>query len=490
MPTKAELLEELQNVRLQKEIAVHKLQLKEQLSYSPPYDLINPFAQIFDGQPPIFPLFPSRWDYRLFNSGIWVSEAQLDLIRMYSRFLYDTNLTAKGVVRALENYIIKTGFTYQASSKAAQKVLDDFLNHNNFFNRELDLFRRSRRDGEFFVALFPQENGITEIRTIEPEQVRPPNAEPEWLFGVKVDSQDKEKPLAYWVTYDGTVENGEEFKPENVVHCKINVDLIIRRGLSDFFSSQESLQGVQKLLRAGVQGESVRQAIAYVRQFAQAPMGTVQAMQAASTDYLTAIPTGFGSPRLQPVHQMVPGQVSDIPEGLEMKNGPTGAGANAVAILQAAYQQLSTFWQVPSWVISGDTGSTNYSASLTAESPFVRNCEKEQKIYSLKFREILLKVLAIAKEQGELDPNQEVDVVVHVPPVWVRNAKEESDRNQVLYNAGLLSKRTWSDREELNFEAEKENKEKDKDGPPIPAATGAAQSTTPAAEYKRETGDV
>jgi len=406
---------------------------------------------------------------------------------MYARFLYDTNLTAKGVIRALENYIIKTGFQYQASSPEAQKILDLFMAKNNWYMRELDLFRRSRRDGEFFIALFPQEDGVTECRTIEPEQVRPPNATPEWMFGVKVDSYDKEKTLAYWVTYDGNVDNGEEFLPELVTHMRINVDMIIRRGLSDFFCSQESLQGVQKLLRAGVQGESVRQAIAYVRQFSQAPLATIQSMQNANTDYLTPLPTAQGIPRLQPVHQMVPGAVSDIPEGLEFKDGPKGAGANAVSILQAAYQQLSTYWQVPSWVISGDTGSTNYSASLTSESPFVRNCEKEQKIYSCKFKEIMLKVLNIAAEQGLLPYGE--DVAIHVPPVWVRNAKEESDRNQVLYNAGLLSKRTWSDREELNFEAEAENKINDND-PVINNQPTTSPSQTPDAIYKRETGDV
>jgi hypothetical protein len=397
-------------------------------------------------------------------------------------------LTAKGVIRALENYVIKTGFQYQASSPQAQKVLDDFCDRNNWFMRELDLFRRTRRDGEFIVRLTPQDDAITEVRTIEPEQIRPPMNTPEWMFGVLVDTLDKEKILGLWVTYSGDVSDGEELTADEFVFMKINVDMIIRRGLSDFFCSQESLQGVQKLLRAGVQGESVRQAIAYVRQFQQAPQQTVLSMQSANTDYLTPLPTAQGVPRLQPVHQVVPGSVTDIPEGLEFQNGPTGAGANAVSVLQAAYQQLSTYWQVPSWVISGDTGSTNYSASLTSESPFVRNCEKEQKIYSMKFREIMLRVIDIAVQQGVL-PDEKHDVIVHVPPVWVRNAKEESDRNQVLSSNGLLSKRTWSDREELNFEAEKENMANDNDPPTQPMAT-TSQSTTPGAEYKRQTGDV
>lgn len=489
--TKAELVEALAQARLESQIANHKLQMRltEQLSYSPPYDLINPYSQMFDGQQLIFPLFPSRWDYRLFNSGIWVSEAQLDLIRMYARFLYDTNLTAKGVIRSLENYIIKTGFQYQASTTQAQKVIDDFCNRNKWFLRELDFFRRSRRDGEFFARLFPQEDGITAIRTVEPEQVRPPNQEPEWLFGVNVDVDDKETVKAFYVTYDGQISNGEIVPATDMVQGKINVDLIIRRGLTDFFASQESLQGVQKLLRASVMGESVRQALAYVRQFQQAPLATVQSLQGLDTDYLTPIPTAQGIPRLQPVSHREPGTVEDIPEGLEFKEGPKGSAQNATQVLQAAYQQLSVYWQVPSWVISGDTGSTNYSASLTSESPFVRNCEKEQKLYSMMYREILMRVLDIAVEQGIIGPDK-YDIVCHVPPVHVRNQKEESDRNAVLAQAGLLSKRTWSDREELQYEQEKKNRVEDNDTPVEPAPhTPKNVSQTSAAQYKRGIND-
>jgi len=496
--TKAQLTEELEQVKLEREIAVHRLQrnLSESLTYSPPYDLIDPFSQMFDGNRLIFPLFPSRWDYRLFNSGIWVSEAQLDLIRMYSRFLYDTNLTAKGVIRSLENYIVKTGYEYvvvpkpgmsDRYAKEAQAILDEFMEGNNWFERELDFFRRSRRDGEFFLRLFPQASGTTEIRVVEPEQVRPPDQSPEWLFGVKVNPDDKEKVLAYYVTYDGNISNGDEVSTDEMVQMKINVDAVIRRGLSDFFCAQESLQAVQKLLRASIMGESVRQAIAYIRQFSQAPQATVQSLQSNNTDYYTPLPTANGIPRLEATHMVVPGEVQDIPEGLQFQDGPKGQGANATAVLAQAYQALSAYWQIPQWMVSGDTGNVNYASSLTAESPFVRNCEKEQKLYSRKFQEIMVKVLHIAEEQGRLPQGacDEVMVSVHCPPVVVRNAKEETERNLLLYQNGLLSQRTWADREELDLETERENKVHDNDPAPMMQPVGS-ESTTPGAEYARE----
>ena len=110
--------------------------------------------------------------------------------------------------------------------------------------------------------MFPQGDGISQARIVEPEQVRPPDKSPEWLFGVNVDVDDKETVFGYFVTYDGEITNGEIVPSSEMVHMKVNTDLVIRRGLSDFFAAQESLQAVQELLRASVMGESVRQAIA------------------------------------------------------------------------------------------------------------------------------------------------------------------------------------------------------------------------------------
>jgi hypothetical protein len=210
--------------------------------------IVSPWEQFMNGQNLVFPLWAGRYDNRLIN--YWISESQLDLIRMYSRWLYDFNKTAKGVVRSMENYIIKTGYSYIATSKsgkgnveALQTWIDSFLEKNNWYERELDWFRRSRRDGEWFARIYPQDDGIPEIRCVEPEQIRAKDDTPEWFFGVKVPGHDKdnlkgydfEKPIAYWVTWDGAIENGEEVDADEMVMMKLNTDICIRRGLSDFF---------------------------------------------------------------------------------------------------------------------------------------------------------------------------------------------------------------------------------------------------------------
>lgn len=489
------LKHQLQALQLRNQVSQEQL-LREQLSYSPPYDLINPWSQLFDGQQLIFPLFPSRWDYRLFNSGIWVSEAQLDLIRMYARFLHDTNLVAQGIIRGKANYVIKTGFEYQVQAKKhanpsatlvghAQRVIDDFCTKNRWYLRELDLYRRTNRDGEGFGRLFPSDDAITRLRTVEPEQVRPPDSSPEWLFGVRVDMDDKEVPLGYWVTYDGDVKNGDEVSPEFMFHIKIGVDLAIRRGLSKFFAPQETLQGVQKLLRAGVQGESVRQAIAYVREHAQASPAAVQSLQAASTDYLTPIPTAQGIPRLQPVQHVEPGSVQDVPEGLTYKPPPVASAQNCQLILQLAYQQLAVYFQTPEWMASGTTGTVNFAASLTAEAPFTRECECEQKFYGGAFKEVMFMVLRIAEAQGVLpeDTCEQIDINVVCPPVAVRDKKAETERNKVLSEEGLLSDETWAAMEELDLEHEREQGAERR----TEAKLGEdGRSMTPGAQYQRE----
>lgn len=489
------------NARLRSEIALHESQIKLSESFgagfSPYPDLINPLSQFYDGTNPIYPLYPSRFDRRIGTNGIWVSESQLDLIRLYSRYLYDTSPIAKGIVRGKRNYIFGTGFSYTVEAKKgervakplieqAQRLLDEFLECNEWDLRESETYTRCQRDGENFFRLFPSDDDdcCADLRNVEPEQVRSPNDLPEWLLGTKSRQDDREKIEAYSITYSGTLEDAEEVDTAEVQHTKVNTDLAVVRGLTCFFTTQELISGAQKLLRATVEGESVRQAIAYIVEHQLASQSTVTGNLAAITDFNQPVPSMVTGKTI-PVEKVTPGSVHEMPEARQVKPPPISDTTNATNSLAAAYQALAVCYQVPQWMVSGDTGNTNFAASLTAESPLVKDTLVEQKFYSNQFIKLFKKALQIAENQGRLPEGtvKKLQIFAECPSPAVRDAAKETDQNKVLSDSGILSDKTWSEREELDFEQERANGAKKIE----PAAAKGAPSTDPSAVYSSQT---
>lgn len=442
--------------------------LSESVGYAPPFDLISPFSNLYDGQNLLFPIFPGRYDSRVSSNYLFLTETQLDMLRVYSRFLYELNPTAKAPLHRLCDYTIAKGFTYTVVAKdddnssislieKSQDIVDNFIDKNDWHSYEQEIFLRSHRDGETFIELFPQED-YTAVRIVEPETIRNPGSaktvggtEAEWKYGILTKAPDLATPLKYAVMHYADEENIRIVDAKQMLHIKVNVDRQIKRGLSDFLALQEIIQNIQKLLRAGVLGESVRQSIAYIRQFAQADLSTVQTLQNNNTSYEIPVLNTGKSPTLQPVQIVQPGSVVDIPDGLEHQPPPLGASNNAVLMLQASYQQLASFWGVPQWIVSADTGNTNFAASLTAESPFIKNIERRQSFYANNFKTLMKRVLAVELTEEEM---RRIDIDVECQSAHVRDAKQETEQNQILHSNGIMSKRTWQLREELDPDME------------------------------------
>jgi hypothetical protein len=491
--------------------------LAESIAYSPPFDLINPFQSLYDGQNLLFPIFPGRYDSRVSSNYLFLTETQLDLLRVYSRFLYELNPTAKAPLQRLCDYTIGKGFTYSVAGKdsndalieQAQDIIDKFIEVNNWSNYEQEIFLRTHRDGETFLTFFPQEDGLTIVKVVEPETIRNPytaqnlqkgpnqaidGSEVEWKFGIKTKSPDNSTPLAYAVMYyTDPISSFEVIEAKDMVHVKANVDRQIKRGLSDFFALQEVLINLQKLLRAGVLGESVRQSIAMIRQFSQANQATVQSLQSNNTSFYEPQPIGpNNSPNLQPVQIVQPGSQVDIPEGLEYQSGPQGNSSNAVELLNASYQQLAAWWGVPQWLVSGSSDDTNFASSLVSESPFIKNVERRQQFYEVHFKKVMKRVLEIAEEQGLLPvgSTDKLKIEVECQSAHVRDAGKETEQNETLYTNQIMSKKTWQLREELDPEQEEENMKNEEPPPigPMGIPMRPMKNESMSAKYNEQTG--
>lgn len=454
---------------------------------------------------------------------IFQTEQELAEIRGAARVLLATNNNAIGLMGALENYVIGKGFRYIVSPKGrqqvpeqllrlVQQVLDEFLERNEWdYDLEKELFRRSRRDGEYFLALYDPGGGYCEVRTVEPEQVcapyqpgavgeylgmeRDPRA---WSFGVHSDAEDAQATHGYFVTW--TADRSQwSYMPGGrapamlpdadcyyLQHVRCNVDRSIKRGLSDFYAPGAEFERARKVLRNVGEGAAIVAAIAYIREHV-AGTGSAAATTMASNaarGVTVQMPNGYGGAQSVNVERHHPGRIIDVPNGMKFVP-PPAYGSAAIDLLaphQAQLRSAGTRWNAPENIISGDASNNNFASILVAESPFVKGMESAQTFYGGKFTAVMWLVLKIAQESGRLGrewldrPYQQlrdlVEIKCETPQVSVRTPLQETQRREILHRSGVLSRKTWAAQEDLDPDTEAEHIAAE---PPRPVAPLAGQ---------------
>ena len=432
-----------------------------------------------EGNQVIYPLSNPQDRRAGSNFPFWTSESQLAIIRASSRLMVTMNPSAYGLINGLTSYVIGSGYTYRATAiegsgvkgslvRAVQRAIDNFVEENSWKEMEQELFFRSREDGEAFLRFFPQDSGSLQVRTMEPEQViQPPDSTfDEWSYGIQTDIDDVFEIKAYYAHYsapggvsmlrDGVY--GEIIPADQVVHIKCNVKRAIKRGLPDLsFDTLETFSQGSKLRRNMGEGAAVQSAIAAVRQHDAASSSQVETFAQSAIDYSMQLP--FGG-RQQDYSRIDAGSFLDIPKGMNYIPPPGAINASAhLSIYEALLRAAGTRHNAPEWLVSGDASNNNYASSLTAESPFLRNCQRLQSFMKRPFLRVITEAVKNAIDAGRLpkDTLKLVEIVATPPTVETRNRGEEASANQVYSGLGVKSRQTIA--QEIGLDWEREAKE-------------------------------
>jgi hypothetical protein len=448
-------------------------------------------------------LFADRSDGRY--RPIYEVEQDLAQIRGAARRISALTSVAQGALESLANYVLSSGFTFTVQSAfdqprlvaAAQRVIDEFLDQNDFsggLDRELHF--RSRQDGEAFLALRSRADGTIDARVIEPEQVVEPASagpledwlgiaeqfESSWSFGVHTLRGASDRPLGYHVIFDAEGREWEYFPAASVEHIKRNVPRSAKRGVSDLFSIEGDLEREAKLRRNTAEGAALQAAVAWIL---QAPPGATRGqMQGIGLGEGSA---GFDRParpgsRPHSIAHYPPGTVLKPSAGLEYKPGPMGSERNPNFVLVAQYvlRSIGIRWNMPEYLISGDASNANYASTLVAESPFVKAREADQQFYRRHWNSLIWKVLRLAWAAGRfsrLGVSWEsfvrwIDVKVDSPAVSTRDPRALVQTQEAQIRLGLLSRRTAAAQAGLDYDAELRHgaSPEPRDGPPDAAA--------------------
>ena len=393
--------------------------------------------------------------------------------RDVARLLVQSNGFARGILEHLTTFVIGEGYAYlcrpkrradPAVAEAVQVIVDGWLDREAWGEREQEVFERSRRDGEYGLRLFPQrDEGHLAVRALEPEHVRPPDGDraADYPDGVRADPDDAETVLGYWYR-PSLDEPGEELDPRDTELVTLNVDRVIRRGISDFWPVGDELEGARKLLRNMREGGAVQAAIAWIEQFDAASQSAVIAARNQARDQNRPYPNDPVTGR--PVHyqRFEPGTVVKVGQGRTYQPAPLAQNTTQhIAIVQACLRGILTRWGMPEF-FGGDASNANYASTLVSGSPFVRAVRRWQAFYRRRFLRVVWRAVEVACEAGRLPWTFEavraaVDIQCEAPAPEIADGLVETQTRQIEHQAGVLSTQTWRGRAGLDDETERQN---------------------------------
>lgn len=341
------------------------------------------------------------------NFPLYRSEQELSLLRFPSRWLCSTNSYAIGFVNGLTGYMIGSGLTYRVMAKrkedvesnqglidALQEVVDNILEENEWYGGELpgfeeEYFQRSVEDGEAIATHWVGDDGITQFRFADPEQLTQPlgTQSDEWSFGVKTDPRDAERPLAYNVAYDESKRDCEEFDADRVTHFRRNVKRSSKRGVPDFsFDTYEALDAASKL--KGNMGEAAAQqaSIVSVMQFKTGTQAEIQAVATGSDFYDFDQYSG----QQIGIRKSRKGTNEYLPDSQSYVSGPAASNATAhLEILHALLRCGGVRWNAPDWLGSGNASGNTFSNADASLTTFVNRVTREQRRYCAAYKRMV-----------------------------------------------------------------------------------------------------
>lgn len=448
------------------------------------------------------------------NRPLWINELQHAAHRGDARNVATAVTLTHNIADNLENYVIGSGFNYTAKAKLAgtdgnlvqqvQRDIDRILADNGWHadngseegsaGLENQLHNRSRVDGEDFLALFSPRRGDIEMRLINAEHIAQPygyerRLEDEigfgnpqtWRYGVHTFEKDIQKPLGYCVQWNIEATEFDYFPATNwelaarmrtglMHHIKRNVNVKVKRGLSDFFPVVKQLVDDAKLMRNIVTGAQVQAAIAWIEQYASQHANLQGAGREieASADKSRSVASASGGSHTEYRQHVGPGTVLRISKGKEFMPGPMGSERNNgfIAVAGESVKRIGVRWNMPEYMISADASNGNYASTLVAEGPFVKSRQKDQSFYAGHFKAILWKALTILVSQrlyakyavySIKDLKNRIELYVDCPEVASRDQLKDAQAKQILNQNGVLSAQTWQATAGLEPSQESEN---------------------------------
>lgn len=360
------------------------------------------------------------------------------------------------------NYIVGTGHSYSVAAKKdeevgddalkeAQAILDDFIKANRWNQRQQEIVRRMDRDGECFLRFFTGPDGLR-VRFVEPDQVYQPDGKANdqaSSWGIQTAADDVETVEGYWI-------DGKLVKAEEIQHRKSNVDCNVKRGVPTFWPVRKNLRRATKLLRNMSVVAEIQAAIALIRKHQTGASADISSMVSADAD---ASVTNERTGKTTYHRKYAPGTILDVNQGVEYDFPAQGIDAGRyVAVLQAELRAIASRLVMPEFMLTSDASNANYSSTMVAEGPAVKQFQRLQFAMIEADLEVMDRVLDGAVVAGELDQTTRDAIQIDVTPpgLTTRNRSQEVAADMQLVVGKVMSIHTCQLKNELDPDTEQE----------------------------------
>jgi capsid protein len=363
----------------------------------------------------------------------------------------------------------------------AKEAWTEFELRNKFTDRRKEIILRTFRDGEVFIRKFVV-NGRVLIRFVEPEKIDSGTqstagvvtvadvdaTDPIMSYyigqptaienGIEYIATDRETVIAYHVTAGGTNATSERVPAKDMIHRKAFADANDLRGIPLLEVVAKTLLNYEQWEHYRMVLNKVRTSIALVRKVE----GTAQQARSiiegrtptrAAADGLTpqtASAMRESAFRAGTILTPGPGVSYDF---MSPKLDARDAAEDGRRLLLSVASGVG----LPEMLVTGDWSQSNYSSSVESRTPAVREWEDWQDAFDTVFTQIVAWVLDAAVESLGLPETTKRTCTLNWPILIAKDAAKETARNMNLFNGGILSRTTWSAREELVYDDELKN---------------------------------
>lgn len=472
----------------------------------------------------------------------WNNLADYRRLQGQTRWLAVGHPLGRNIIDTICDYVVHKGYAREvkpkdrkdksaataALAKEAQRILDEFHDRTGFkgvgecdvvaasvANGEKLLWIRHIGDGKAKLIDVPSEQlcelTTKDARDIEETYRLPASA---WSFGVGSDLLDSSNVRAFFWNRDHKGTNYDVIDAKEAVWIKNGVPPQVKRGMTEFYPVMGAMKLWSPAFTNVIVQTAVLSSIAYVRSITSPSLGSEGSIrELGGTGPSSRMIRGAGGRYENIMASMYsPGEVHDT-QGVEYKPGPMADG-NAEAFIKVldAYARLTgARWSIPEYLLSSIGSTTNRSTSETTEQGWLRRIDRTQSAFADHFYDVDIRVLDIACRAGLLkkwgvrtieDLLERIALVLTPPPAKTKKRSEETTADKALVDAHAMSKQTFAERADVDWEEELDRLEDEKDnetlnpppeplggfgGPPQAGGKGRPQPPQGKAKATRET---
>lgn len=380
---------------------------------------------------------------------------------------FHTNLFCKAIVRNLCKFVLGKGPILKPKDDANKDELErmwkNFCKNNKWQLREKEIIRRVFRDGEVFLRRFvDEETGKTLIRFLRADNIRNPtsvndfNSGEDVSLGIGTDPDDIENVKTYYYCSPGG-ELIDKIPSGDVLHIKIMVDSDMKRGLSFLLVTLPMIQKYMDWLDDRVVLNKVRSAIALIRNV-EGTSGTVETIR----DKYRAQTLSSDRNKQQGMSR---GSVITASKGIKYEMlSPNIQAADVKDDGRAMLLAVAAGCGFPEMMLTADYSNANYSSSVTAQNPFVREIEDWQDFFASAFYGQVFSwcvegYVKFGKAKLKGDPEDYMEFILEWPPLILADIEKNNKAREIQHRNKIISKTTWQLKEGLDPETEKKNQE-------------------------------